>query len=403
MKKIIKGWVQSILRKNTVKVLQKNYPDIIGITGSVGKSSAKEAIYQVLSKSKKFTGKVRKSSGNFNTEIGTPLSILNFNKVPKFYEWPFVLILAFLRANLSWLNPLKNFSTLILEFAADKPDDIYYLTSFIKPRIAVITYIGEAHLEFFDSIDQIAIEKANIVRVVPKENGFVILNSDNDYCWRIGLALKGRKEVIFYGSSDKADLRVSDIKFDFNGTDFKISYKNVKKDVHLQTIGQSQVYAALAAIAVGIADRIELDEIIYNLLDYKSLAGRDKVLDGISGSKIIDSSYNANPSSMKAALETLKNLKTNGEKIAVLGGMKEIGKISSDAHKEIAELAKNIADKVILIGDDFKSEKANKWFKTSDEATKFLLDKIEKDDIILIKGSHAIQMENIVRTLIAHK
>lgn len=398
MKKLFRGWLQLILHDLTKRVLDKKHPDIIGITGSVGKSSTKEAIYTVLKG--KYKDKLLKSVGNLNNEIGLPLTILGFKKSPKFYEWPLALGIAAIRAYIPQFNPLSKYSVLILEFAADKPGDIYYLTSFLKPRVAVITYIGEAHLEFFDSIDQIAIEKANLARIVPKENGYVILNSDNDYCWKIGLALKDRKKVIYFGSDDKANLVFSNVKYDFNGTEFDLNYKNTKHKIKLNTIGTSQIYSVMAAICVGISYNISLENIIESLKDYHSLSGRDTIVKGINGSQIIDSSYNANPTSMKVALETLKGLKTNGKKIAVLGGMKEIGKISPKAHQEIAEIARNVANKVVLIGDEFKTEKANKWFKTSSEATDFLLDKIEKDDIILVKGSHSIRMDKIVKAFL---
>ncbi|OGD65817.1 hypothetical protein A3F08_01880 [Candidatus Berkelbacteria bacterium RIFCSPHIGHO2_12_FULL_36_9] len=374
-----------------VRVLNQTHPDIIGVTGSVGKSSAKEAIFCVLKE--KYKNKIIKSAGNFNSEIGTPLSILGFKLAPYLWQWPFILLIAFFRSYINEFNPLKNISILVLEFAADMPGDIYYLTSFIKPKIAVITYIGEAHLEFFESIDAIAMEKANLVRALPYD-GWSVLNFDNEYCRKIGSAKKDK--VIFYGLNKKADLWASNIEINKDGTNFILHSKIKEKEVHIKTIGKQQVYAVLAAICVGMKYNLEIDGIINSLTEYQSLPGRDLIIRGINDSYIIDSSYNANPTSMKAALETLRNIKTNGKKIAVLGGMKEIGKISSKAHKEIAETAQKIADQVILVGDDFKSEKADKWFINSGQATDFLLDRIEKDDIILIKGSHALEMNIIV-------
>lgn len=393
----MKNLLQLLVRKLAERVIKNKNIEIIGVTGSVGKSSTKEAIYSVLKD--KFRERIIKSEGNLNNEIGLPLAILGFKKSTRFYEWPIVLIIAFFRSYFPQLNSLPKNSKMILEFAADKPGDIYYLTSFAKPRIAVISFIGEAHLEFFDSKDQIAIEKANLARVVPKENGAVILNVDNEYCSRIGLALQGRKKVIFYGTNDKAEVKAKDIIVNQDGTTFTLVYNGKVKSVRLNVIGKHQVYAALAAISVGLEYDIDLDIIIKSLETYKSLPGRDLIIKGVKSSLIIDSSYNANLTSMKAALETLRSLKTTGKKIAVLGDMREMGDISEEAHKEIGKLANDIADKIVTVGPMSKIIESNKWFKTSKEAADFLSDKIEENDIILVKGSHAIKLELVVDKL----
>lgn len=385
--------LQSILRFLASKMLKKHQPEIIGVTGSVGKSSTKEAIYLVLKQ--KFADQVWRSAGNLNNELGLPLAILGFKQVPLVLTWPFIILTAFWRV-LFWQKYPRS---LILEYAADRPGDIYYLTSFARPKIAVITYIGEAHLEFFDSIEQIAAEKANLVRVLPKE-GTAILNSDNDYCWRIGLATKSK--VLFYGIGEKAEIKASEIKINREGSSFNFSYQKQKRRIHLKVVGKHQVYAALVALAVGINYQIRLDLIVKSLEKYQPPAGRDCLIQGINNSLIIDSSYNANLTSAKAALETLKTLRRaqgKGRKIAILGDMLELGKISNKAHQEIGKLAKQVADKVIAVGSQSKAMKSNKWFGDSGEAANFLVDKIEKNDIILIKGSHAIKMEKIVKKL----
>jgi len=396
MKNILIKWLQSILAGYARRVLAKSNVEIIGITGSVGKSSSKEAIYEVLSKSKEYQGKVKKSEGNLNNEIGLPLAVLGFDRSPKWWEWKIVLWQAFFRSHFSKYNPLKKTSLLVLEYAADKPGDIKYLLEIARPKVAVLTYIGEAHLEFFGSIDKIAIEKATILKGLP-DDGIAILNSDNEYTQRIGLITK--KEKIYFGLNEKANVRAKNIQITNFGTKFDLEYNHQTKRVNVPAIGVQQVYAALGAVAVGNFYKIDLDSIIASLKDYKSLEGRDIVIEGVNECLIIDSTYNANPTSMKAALDTLKELKTDGNKIAVLGDMKELGGIALRAHAEIGQIAHKIADKVIAVGPLFKAMEADKWFIDSSEAADFMKKNVKKNDIILVKGSHAMEMEKIVQAI----
>lgn len=398
MKNFFLNTLKSILRIFAKKIISSSKVDIIGITGSVGKSSSKEAIYQVLSQS--FKEKVKKSEGNLNNELGLPLAVLGVKNSPRFYLWPFVLISVFFKSYIPSLNPLKKTSILVLEYASDKPGDLYYLSSFARPKISVVTLVAEAHLEFFHSIDQIAQEKANLVRVLPPE-GMAILNSDNDYAWRMGLSSKNK--VIYYGMGDKAQIRAKNIKITLNGTNFDLLYQDKVNKVHLQAIGEAQVYAALSAVAVGLAYKLKLEDIIKSLSSYQAPAARDQIVSGINKSFIIDSTYNANLTSMKSALKTLQMLDSKGRKIAVLGDMLEIGDISDKAHVQIAQLAQKISDKVILVGPEFKKVKSDKWFLKSQEAANFLVDKIKENDIILIKGSHAMEMEKITDILKARQ
>jgi UDP-N-acetylmuramoyl-tripeptide--D-alanyl-D-alanine ligase len=400
MKNVFKSVLESMLKNLSRKVLSKSNVEIIGITGSVGKSSAKEAIYKILNDSKEYHGKVKKSEGNLNNEIGLPLSILGFSKSPSFFTWPLVILKAFFRANFNNLNPISNTRLLVLEYASDKPGDIQYLTSIARPKVAVLTYVGEAHMEFFDSIDKIALEKSQLVKSLPKD-GVAIINSDNDYAWRIGLG--ARTKVIYFGTDEKSKITAKNINILNNKTEFTLKYENKEKTICIKAIGKQQVYAAMSAIGVGLTYNLDFDSMIQSLNNYSPLSGRDNIVKGINNSLVFDSSYNANLTSTKAALQTLKELKTSGRKIAVLGDMRELGKITKDAHKEIAIYAKQVADKVVLVGQSYKDMPANKWFVNSQEAADFIKDKIENNDIILVKGSHAMEMEKIVNALSTKK
>ena len=396
MKNFFKTGLELILKNLSRKILNKSNAEIIGVTGSVGKSSTKEAIFRVLNGSEKYVGRVNKSEENLNNEIGLPLSILGFKKGPIAWQWPGVIIVSLFRSIIPALNPLKNISILVLEYASDKPGDIKYLTSIARPKIAVVTNIGEAHLEFYQDINQIALEKSMLVKVL-NDDGYAILNSDDDYVWRMGLSSKA--QVTYFGTNDKAMIKAANIHTSLNGTSFDVSSNNENKKVTMKIVGKHHVYSALAAIAIGKIYKIKLEESIKSLANFDSLPGRDKIIKGINGSLIIDSSYNANLSSTKAMLETFKNIKSPGRKIAILGDMCEMGEISKKAHKEIGEMSKKIAGKLIAVGSTSKLMKADKWFDRSQEAAEYMKNKIKKGDIILVKGSHAMEMEKIIKIL----
>ncbi|MCL5795864.1 MAG: Mur ligase family protein [Patescibacteria group bacterium] len=355
MKKI----VEKILKNLAKKVLSNSKLDIIGITGSAGKSSAKEAVFKVLNDSKKYQGQVKKSEGNLNTEIGLPLAILGFKKSPVVFAWPFVLIAAFFRANIPSLNPLAHSSILILEYAADKPGDIEYLLTIAKPKIAVITAIGAAHTQFFKSIDNVAKEKRYLIESLPKD-GMGIIGKNNPY-----------NKII----ATKSQAKISN--FDDQSLE---PYKEIAK-------------------LIGKIYHLSEKEMNKALENYQSLSGRSNIIKGIKNTTIIDDTYNANPLSMKLAFKKIKNLKLkikNSRTIIVLGDMRELGDLSGNAHAEIYHQAKEIADILITVGPEFKKISEENNFKDSFEAGYYLLSKLENRDIILVKGSRAMEMERVV-------
>lgn len=358
MKESLTSYLQLTFKNLAKYVLAKN-PDIeiIGVTGSVGKSSTKEAIYTVLSKSKRFENKVKKSEGNLNNELGLPLAILGFKVCPSTWLWPFVLISALARAYL--VNPLAQTSILILEYAADKPGDINYLTSIAKPKIAVITCIGASHTQYFGSISNVAREKGNLAFALDK-NGVLFLNKSDQYSPKIAQKTKAKVRYFSNGSLE-AD-------------------KNIAQEV-------------------GKYYHLPKNEIELGLKNIKPLAGRLNVTKGKNQTIIIDDTYNANPLSMKRALEYLQNYKVRGRRIALLGDMLELGSLEKQSHLEVTQLAKKNSDIFIAVGLKFQKTKPKIWFFDSEEAANYLLKNMKKNDIILIKGSHAMKMDRIVEKL----
>ena len=389
MKKIL----QNYLKFWAKKYLQRAKPCIVAITGSVGKTTTKEAIFAVLAE--KYKKDVVKSSGNLNSETGVPLAILGYKKSPKkFYEWIPVIFTAPLSS-----YSQKIFKIMILEFAADKPGDIKYLSSIASPDIAVITAIGPSHLANFKSMEKVAQEKLSLLWSL-KSGGQAVLNTDDEILKKASYG--GRFEKITYAIGSKADITASSISTVVSGigvtTNFQISGK-VSVDIVLTVLGgKAVVYASLAAASVGKILGVNITDIKNGLKKIVPESHRMQIFRGANNSIIIDDSYNANPLSMKNALNVLAGLKAK-RKIAVLGEMREIGDTTDAVHKEIGEIAAKSADLVVAIGTQAKKFNAQKYFASKEEATKYLLKEVRENDIILVKASRSIGLDEVVESL----
>lgn len=374
-------------------------PKIIGITGSVGKTSTKDAIFEVLKAA--FGNNVRKSEGNLNTKYGAALAILGFKNPPipldgstTLWAWLPVILKVPFRV---FANTRTKY--LVLEIAADQPGDIKFLSSFIRPNASVITNFGPAHLEIFGSIEKIVEEKSMLVKNLTS-GGWAVLNIDDEESQKLIGKLSAVVKTI--GINGRADFMASNIVTNISAsqpkTTFKINSKDSEIVVRLNSFGEvGNVYAALFAVAVSDLLKIPQDKITQGLEKVKNEKHRMEVLEGKNESIIIDDAYNANPLSMKAALKVLK--KMSGKKIAVLGGMLELGDISEEVHRKIGEIAAVSCDEVISIGDLGKLYKEARNFPTKEEAVAYLLGTIQKGDIILIKASRGIGLEAIVEAL----
>ncbi len=404
MRKLLKV----ILKILAILTLKKYQPGVIGITGSAGKTSTKEAIYSVLKQERI----VRRSKGNFNNELGLPLTILSeADKISGFLFWPKIVVKSLGRLIFSDKNYPE---VLVLEMAADRPGDIKYLTGIAKPHIGVITAIGDipVHVEFYSSPEAVAREKARLIEVLPA-NGFAVLNFDDEVVYN--LRSRTRAHLITYGFNDGADLKFSNLEYRIEdngpaGISFKVQYGGSFVPVRLNNVfGRPQVYAAGAAIAVGLAFGMNLVKISEGLSEYEAPDHRMKILEGVKGTFILDDSYNASPLSMRLALDTLSNLPAK-RKIAVLGDMLEIGKYSTEAHEAVGEAAVKVVDYLFCVGPraKFIAESARQHgfdhkkiqvFSSSDGAKKMIEREIKAGDLILIKGSRAIQLEKIIEEI----
>ena len=433
--------LERILRYFAVQALRKFKPRIVGVTGSVGKTSTKEAIYTVLSG--KF--RVRKNEKNYNNEIGLPLSVLGLESGGgSFWNWIAVLIKSVLVITLE--DKERYPEILVLEMGADRPGDIKYLVDFLKPEVGVVTAIGISHLEFFKDKKQIAQEKSTLIRYLRKE-GLAVLNYDDEGVRAMGEDLKvhphtnssvkknQKNENIYhteksgigvgagkisYGFSEEADVRASDIFFgyekatDYYGRDidkirglsFKLSYEGSTIPVRLvQSVGRPQIYSALAAAAVGIHFEMNLLEIADALKNFQAPAGRLNIIDGVKNTIIIEDSYNAAPQSTLAALEVLEKIQAR-RKLAVLGNMLELGEETESGHREVGRKVAEVAQILFTVGDKAKfiADEAEKsgldknnifCYNSSIEAKIPIQKELAEGDVILIKGSQGARMELI--------
>ncbi len=399
--------LQSVLKFLATTTLKKYQPGIIGVTGSVGKTSTKEAITAIL----RNVRRVRASSGNFNNEIGMPLAILgDWNKIGGFFFW----LKVFFEAIWNLIFPIKYPELLILEYGADKPGDIKYLTEIAKPQIGVVTAIGDipVHVEFYSGPDAVAKEKSKLVEVL-SAFGFAILNYDDEAV--LDMKDRTRAHVVTYGFGEGAQLRVTNFENRMEngkpaGIAFKLEYAGSFVPVRLDgCFGKAQAYASAAAACAGLTFGMNLVRIAEALQFYQSPSHRMKLMPGVKGSFIIDDSYNASPLSMHEAVDTVRQLKAQ-RKIGVLGDMLEIGKYAIEAHESIGQIAAKVFDILITIGprSKFIAEAANKRgmakknifsFDEADEAKLEVQKLIKKKDLILVKASRAIGLDRVVEEI----
>ncbi|MCF8001257.1 MAG: UDP-N-acetylmuramoyl-tripeptide--D-alanyl-D-alanine ligase [Halanaerobiales bacterium] len=367
---------------NTVKALQEmakfhrnNHSDvkIIGITGSSGKTSTKDILFSILKE--KF--KVKKSKGNLNNHIGVPLTLFRLE---------------------------GNEDIFIVEMGMSNFGEIKLLSEIAKPQIGLITNIGRAHIEFFDSVKDIARAKGELL-VCLGENNLAVLNYDNDYTDILNNFVKEETKVQYFGFNKKADFYINQYNYLDDGMEFELINKDYSYKFKTNLYGKHNLYNIIAAITVARNLNLEWD-LIKNGLKKIELTGLRSEMKDINGIKFINDCYNANPSSMKNAINMLKNISGN-KKIAVLGDMLELGKIKQKAHKEIGSyIAKSGIDYLITTGvlGKYISESAIqsemdknmvKHFKNKEEIPEFLDEITDTNDVVLLKASRGMQMESI--------
>jgi UDP-N-acetylmuramoyl-tripeptide--D-alanyl-D-alanine ligase len=411
-KSFIKSIILAILTTEAKLVLRKYRPRIVAITGSVGKTSTKDAVYDVVKES----FRTRKSEKSFNSEFGLPLTILG---LPTGWNNPSLWMSNIVKGFALLIGTHPYPELLILEIGADRPGNIASVASWLPIDIAVITKIGDipVHVEFYDSPEEVAREKLSLLLGL-KKKGVAILNTDD---LRIippsHLPEDGR--VLTYGLDPSRDISGGNVAIQYNGNmpvglSCDITISGTTHHVTLtHTIATHGVYTTLAALATASALDIDTDTALARLPHITPTPGRLRVIEGIRGSVLIDDTYNAAPAAMKSGLETLSILATPGTKIAVLGDMLELGQYAEKAHEEAGAHAGKACDMLIVLGEHAQivAEGAQRAglpaehihsVDNTEEASSLLSHKLTVGDIIFIKGSQGMRMERIVKALMAH-
>lgn len=354
-------------------------PTVVAITGSVGKTTTKEMVAAVVAD----RGLVLKSAGNFNNEIGVPLTLLEMS--PKHV-------------------------TAVVEMAMRGPGQIEYLAKIARPSIGVITNIHMSHIELLGTLDAIADAKGELLDYLPAD-GAAILNVDDAYFDY--LRRRANARVVSFGESPHADVRAVSSGLDSKGCcAFEVKTARGGFDVRIPVPGEHNIKDALAAIAVGEVLDIPHDHMREALASFKPPEKRSNVVPSRRGFVVIDDTYNAGPPSVRSALKTLAMME-GGRKIAVLGDMLELGEHALDAHLEIGRAVKEAGvDQLVVVGqlakliargaiDAGMPVSAVSEFDDSWCAAKELPGKLRERDVVLVKGSRAMKMERVVEGLLA--
>ncbi|MDP2873722.1 MAG: Mur ligase family protein [bacterium] len=391
--------------------LKKGYGEIIGITGSAGKTSCRMAISTLLSSKYK----VFSTEGGLNSEWGVPLAIL---KQQSGYSSPTLWLKAFFGSLLTLLFDWQKYDKYVLELGVDKPNDMRYLLSFIKPKVGVVLNVLPVHTEQFvslggDLVERIAEEKGKLVAALPPE-GTAVLNYDDPLVHQ--MSGKCRAKIFSFGLNSQSDLWAENVEVGEFG--FRMLVHSQNRTYSFETaqwLNRDYAHTILAALAVGVTEGVALEtgvEILSQKLELPP--GRMGRFSGIKGSVIIDSSYNASREPTLAALDFLASF-TDRRKIAALGDMRELGPLSKDEHGAVATKAVQVADEIVAVGPQtrdyfvpkalalgFPADKIHS-FLNSQEAGEFIRDTIiQGKEAILVKGSqNTIFMERVVESLLA--
>ncbi len=347
---------------------------VVGITGSVGKSTTKELTADVL----EMRFRTMRNPGNLNNEIGLPLSLLRLTETHE-------------RA--------------VLEMGLYVPGEIAFLCELARPTVGVVTNIGPVHLERAGSIEAIVAGKTELVASLPAApEGVAVLNSDDPLVR--GMAEHTRASIVFYGLTPEADLWAGDVEGQgLEGVRFVLHYRGETVHVRVPLLGRHSVHTALRAAAVGLIEGLTWEEIVTGMQNTQSQL-RLVAVQGPSGSLLLDDTYNAAPPSVIAALNLLAEL--DGRKVAVLGDMLELGEFEERGHRMVGARTAEVADALVAVGDRARwiADEATRaglhevvLLKDSTEAVTHLRRSIGEGDVVLVKGSRGMHMDQIIADL----
>lgn len=397
MKRIARSVIVAILGWQVRRLRRKHDFKVVAVVGSIGKTSTKFAIAQVVGANRK----VRFQEGNYNDLVSVPLVFFGL-PIPSLFN-PLAWLVTIIRCE-SQIHRSYPYDVVIVEVGTDGPGQIAAFERYLHADIGVLTAITPEHMEFFTDLDAVANEELSIYEY----SDYILANADlidDRY-------LTFLEDPATYALHNQATYKVDSFSFQSDGVTFKLS-KDGKKFLNAShtSIAEPHLYSLTAAVAV--ADKLGLssDEIIDGLVHVKPVSGRMQLLKGIRNSSIIDDSYNASPEAAKAAIETLYRIDAP-QKIALLGNMNELGTFSPDAHTEVGSLCdpKQLSV-VVTLGPDANEYLAAaaeaqgcvvKRFDTPYEAGEYLRETITNGAVVLVKGSqNRVYAEEAIKPILA--
>ncbi|MCA9358840.1 UDP-N-acetylmuramoyl-tripeptide--D-alanyl-D-alanine ligase [Candidatus Kaiserbacteria bacterium] len=410
MKETFKSIVIKILTIEASFLLRRHNPKIIAITGSVGKTSTKDAVFAAI----KGSVSARKSEKSFNSDIGVVLTVLGLpNAWNNPFSWLKNIIDGFFVAFFSKQYP----DVLVLETGIDRPGDMERLTKWIKPDIVVLTRLPSVpvHVEFFKSPEAVVEEKMKLVSAM-KPDGVLVFNND-DTIIQEQLPEVLQRQVGF-SRYLKSDFTAHADKTVYNddmpvGVEFTLKHANGSEKIFISgTVGTQHVYSCSAAIAVANELGVSSEDAIKGVQSLRTPNGRMRIIKGIKASVLIDDTYNSSPTACEQALQSLGELTHAKRKIAVLGDMLELGKFSSPEHERIGTLVPSKADVLFTVGIRSRqiaegamsagmSEKNIFQYDDVDRAGRELQAILQPGDFVLVKASQGIRAERIIEEVMA--
>ncbi|MDO9423454.1 MAG: UDP-N-acetylmuramoyl-tripeptide--D-alanyl-D-alanine ligase [Methylobacter sp.] len=348
---------------------------VVGITGSNGKTTVKEMVAAILS----VNGNTLFTQGNLNNDIGVPLTLLRLNEQHRYA---------------------------VIEMGANHPGEIEYTSKYVQADVVIITNVGPAHIEGFGSVDGVAKAKGEIIQTL-KQDSAVVLNRDDTYFdyWK---SVAGTRKIISFGLDRSATVTAHSVKTEVANHVFATTFELVtaagELSIKLKLAGRHNVVNALAAAAACLALGIDLQQIKRGLEEVKSVTGRLQPLVSRLGNIVIDDTYNANSASLKAGLDVLANC--TGERWLILGAFGEQGAESAKIHEEMGGLIKaSGVVRLLAIGSDARYTvkvfgKGAAFFDSQNDLIEVLMHELKGDEAILVKGSRAQRMENVVAALV---
>lgn len=376
----------SLVVENCLEALQtlskyylvKINPKVVAVTGSNGKTTTKDMTAAVLGQ----VFNVHKTQDNFNNEIGVPMTILSME---------------------------PNTEILVVELGMDRYEQLDFLSKLVEPDVAIITMIGEAHIEFFGSRDNIAEAKFEITHGL-KEDGVLVINGNEPLLTKRASELQ--QDTITFGSGDNVELQAMNIVSDDKQTSFRVK-KWPEVNFTIPMIGSYNVYNALSALAVGDIYHIPVDQMKNALADFSLTKNRTEWLHAPNGARILSDVYNSNPTAVKEVVTAFAEVPTTGRRMIVLGDMLELGEQAQEMHEQLADsIDETKISDVYLVGPlmaalgkklQSKFDNTKLHLYQPDELSRLTDDlkaSLTSEDVVMLKASHGIHLEEVLRNLV---